>query len=463
MTAALVLLALPFGTFANFPPTVVIWVTASILFLLAFYGFRVSQRCGENPWLAPLSLLMSFYFFKYGWGALVVYYWDLFPWEAFPEIGSTYLRYGEKTHLPIASHLILLGGLGLYLGAGGPMPAVTRWLPALKWPIDDKKFELNLVLYTPIALFVFIILRPVMPVVIRDTVLLFGWIIWVIIVIASYRYFSSQGSGQAKWRILLIVISLFHFLLGLQTGMRGNFLYPGLLIVLGYVVARGRLPWRLLVAAIPILVFVVVPWLSLYKFLGKEETIPARVAVTSQQFAETEYRAAFELGLDSLVGRFAGSSASTLSVFSQYYPDPYPFEMGRSFLLTLEQLVPRVLWPEKPNLSLELDRYTVAVGMLPQEDDVDYGVTSAKFDAISEYYLNFGPIGVLLFSLLHGYFFRILYYWLVKRSDYEIGASLYIVFFVLNLDFLGVVQIFISATRQLVVWPVILYALSRKS
>ncbi|MDE2060662.1 MAG: O-antigen polysaccharide polymerase Wzy [candidate division NC10 bacterium] len=463
ITAALVLLALPFGTFANFPPTVVIWVTASILFLLAFYGFRVSQRRGENPWLAPLSLLMAFYFFKYGWGALAVYYWDLLPWEAVPGIGSTFLRYGEKAHLPTACHLILLGGVGLYLGAGGPMPAVARWLPALKWPIDHAKYSRNLVLYTPIALLVFVVLRPLMSVVIRDTVLLLGWIVWVILVIVSYRIFSPQTSGRAKWLMFLVLIFLAQLLLGLQTGMRANFLYPILLIVLGYVIARGRLPWKVLAAAIPLFMFVVGPWLTLYKLEGEVESISARISATSQQFAGTEFRAAFELGLDGLVGRFAGSGAGALSVFSQYYPDPYPFEMGRSFVLTLEQLVPRVLWPEKPNLSLELNRYTIAVGMLPNEDDIDYGVTSATFDAISEYYLNFGLIGVLLFAVLHGYFFRILYYWLVKRSNYEMGASLYIVFFFLNLDFFGVVQIFTSATRHLVVWPLILYGLSRKS
>jgi len=40
---------------------------------------------------------------------------------------------------------------------------------------------------------------------------------------------------------------------------------------------------------------------------------------------------------------------------------------------------------------------------------------------------------------------------------------MFLVLFVMNLEFYGVVQLFLSATRQLLVWPLILWVLSRKA
>ena len=102
---------------------------------------------------------------------------------------------------------------------------------------------------------IFIGLRSVMPIVIRDTVLLLGWIIWVILVIASHRFFSLRSGSRMKWLIFMTLIFLILPVLGFQTGMRANFLYPGFLIVLGYLVARRYLPWRPVIPAIVLLVF----------------------------------------------------------------------------------------------------------------------------------------------------------------------------------------------------------------
>ena len=460
LTFAAVLLLIPFGTFAEFPPSLVIWVTATLLFLLTFYCFTVARLSEENPWLTPASLLTSFYFFKYGWGALVVYHWDLLPWEVFPGIGDTFLYLGAKDFLPTSCQLILLAACGLYFGAAGAMPVITPRLPVLNWRIDPAKFELNLTLYVPLALALYILARPFLPLVIRDTVLLFGWAVWVIIVIGSYRVFTFHGRTKVKWVVLLVFTVLFHMVLGLHTGMRGNFLYPGLLIVLGYIIAKRRMPLKVLAIALPAIIFMVVPILTFYKSASVYgvQSVPDKLALTVEQTVSADAQTFFEIGLDSVFGRLAGSSAGALPVFSQNFPDPYPFERGRSFVLELQQLIPRILWPDKPNINVELNRYTASVGLLTEG-----GPTSQTFDAVSEYYLNFGLVGVFIFSFLHGYLYRVLYYWLVKRSHYEIGASIYIVFFFLNPDFVGVVLMLVSATRQLLVWPLMLWLLSRQS
>ena len=469
LACAGVLLAIPFGTFVEWPPDVVVLGTAVGLFFLAAHGYSLSKRQGENVWLAPVSLLGMFFFFKYGWGALVVYYWDVFPWETVPAEAGYFLRNGVKDNLPRAAHLMLLGGLGIYLGASGTMPAITRWLPSLKWPFDESKFQHNLILATPIALLVFIGMRPYLPAVIRDTVLHMGWIVWVFIVIASYRLFLiPSDQRRTAWTIFLVAVTLVHAILGFQTGMRGNFLYPLFLISLGYVIARGSVPWRLLLPVVLLLGLVAIPWLSAYKqaVMGESayaESMNARLLHANELYEVLDLRGSLESSLVNTAGRFAGSSAGALAVFSQFYPEPYPFEKGHTFVLELTQLMPRVVWPDKPNLSFELNQYTRAVHLLPEANPDDPGTTSATFDAISEYYLNFGALGVFLFSVLHGYFLKVLYYWLVRRSHYEIGAAMYLVFFFLNPDFLGIGNISVSATRLLVAWPVMFWVMSRKT
>src|SRR5438093_577811 len=74
-----------------------------------------------------------------------------------------------------------------------------------------------------------------------------------------------------------------------------------------------------------------------------------------------------------------------------------------------------------------------------------------------------GLAGVLLLSIAHGMYVRLLYEWLAVRSVFVIGAGCYVVVILLNHDFFGVFQMFLAHTRQLVVWPLVLYFMSRRS
>jgi hypothetical protein len=306
-----------------------------------------------------------------------------------------------------------------------------------------------------------------LPEAIRFIALLFGWIVWVLMVIVSYRFCLSNQADRLKWLILLTVMYASLVPLFLVTGMREHVFMPVLLIVLGYILARGRPPWKFIIVASVLLFFLISPWLSVYKISKSSVDIDKpffeRLEDTNAKLSLVSTRGRFELALYGLVARAAGAGAAFVPVYASYYPDVYPFEFGQTFLMELQTLIPRIVWPEKPNISLELNRYTSAVGMLREHDEYDESVTSATFDAVSEYYLNFGTTGVFFLSILQGYYFRILYEWLVRRSIYEIGGSVYLVLFFSNHDFFGVVQNFVSHTRQLPVWLFILYVMSRSS
>ena len=458
-----VLLILPFGSFSEVSPDFVVWVTALVILFLAVQSFRTSKLMEENPWTEPVSLLMTIYFFKYGFGALVVYYWEDFPWEAFPSFGTLLMVYSIKSNLPRACQLLLLGGMGLYLGASCPARRIGGWLPSLQWPIDYPKFMHNLVLYIPFALFIFIVGQWYLPVSIRFMVAIFGMSAWLLMAVASYRLFISNTVDRLPWLILLIFMYGSLFVLFLLTGMREHALKPIVMVGLGYILARGRLSLKFTLPAFVLIAFLISPWLSIFKSLSyAEQGISDRIIATSKELSLIPLGGRFELVLQGLVFRFVGSGPAFVSLYASYYPDTYPFALGQSFALELESLIPRVLWPEKPNLSLELNNYSIMVGVTPQSGGEDYGITSATFDAISEYYVNFGVAGVFIFSMLQGYWLRILYEWLVKRSNLEIGGSIYLAVFFMNHDFFGVVQVVVSLTRVLPVWLFLLYFMSRK-
>lgn len=440
-----------------------LWFTVALLFAIAAYAVIKTKIARANPWIAPISLLLGLYFMKYGAGLLLLYYWEDLPFTDFTDLGLVFATFRIRENIGTTCHIILIGGCGLYLGASQPMTRVSALLPTLRWPIDRSKFNQNLMLYTPIAVLLVAWTYYYLPLTIRDTVLLFGWIVFVLIVIASYEFFSSPLVGSVRWFFAILLMYGAVFSVFLSTGMREHAVKPALMVVIGYVLARRRFPFRIIVPLIPALVLFALPWLTLYKTVDVGETgLAEKIAATNQRLASVSVQGRLELSTAGTLARLFVGGPAFVSTYSQFYPSVYPYELGRSMIDQALSLIPRVAWPDKPNLSAQLNIYTRKVGILP-EAEFDPGSTTATFDAISEYYINFGLAGVLLLSIAHGMYVRLLYEWLVVRSAFLIGAGCYAVVILLNHDFFGVFQMFLAHTRQLVVWPLVLYFMSRRS
>lgn len=458
LLGTVVLLFRPQTWFESLPPALAVWGTCLILLGLAVVGFLVARRTGQNPWLDPLSLVSMYVWFRYGWGALVVFYWDRFPWRAVPALRSRFEAFGMRSNLESSCQILLLFGLALFLGLSLPVGGITRLLPAARWPVDERKFRTNLVLYTPVALFITIVLRYALPVSVQHTVSTFGWVSSALIAVASYWLFSSAYPAERRrWRWFVVIAVGSAEIAGFRTGMVNEFVYPVVAAIWGYLLARWRLPWKTMALVLAPAMLLILPWLTIYKGVAPGARMPvgARLAATEERLHAINYRAAAELTLDRFVARAAGPPM--LSVFTQYYPRAYPFLEGRTYWLELMSLVPRVLWPGKPEISPELNRYTAGVGMVRRG-----GNTSAVFDAPAEYWVNFGMFGVLLFSFLHGLYAKVLYDWLVVRSDYLIGGSIFAILISLNLDFYGVVEMITIHLHLVPVWLLVFYLLSRR-
>lgn len=441
-------------------PALVIWVTFLALLLIALVGFCEARRVGQNPWIAPVPLITGYYFFRYGWGSVVAYYWDQLPFEAVPDLRYDFMARGVRDNTATACPLMLLSGIGLYLGSTYLAPLVSRKLPVVvRWVVSETKLRRSVVSYAPIGLLICGLLRFMLPVEIRFTVLLFGSISSVLLVIVSYWCFNARTwRSSIKWGTFLAAYTLGSALLGLGSGMVGDFLHPLIYALLGYVLARRTYPWRFLAMAVPLGFLFVFPWLTIFKYYGQPRgadlSVGERVANTESMMSWLGYRACLELAVERSIGRLDGSWLP--AIFVQHYPAAQAFEQGRTFLLEASGLVPRILWPEKPDVSNELNRYSKAVGIVREGDDS----TSAVFDAVSEYYVNFGLVGVAILSLVHGCYLGVLYHWLAERLHYVIGASIFLVLFFENSDFFGIGQLIVSHVKIVSVWLLLFYCMS---
>ncbi len=456
LIAALALLLVPFRGFESLDREWVIWGTAIVLIALPVTAYLNANRNERNPWLDPVFLITAFFGFKYGFGALAANYWSALSWQGIPGAAATFERWGIWENLPASCHLFLLAGLGLYIGVSLPPPRILDTVPALRWRIDMQRFRLNLYLYTPLAMALFLVGRGFLPLVIRDSVLLLAWITWVVIVIAAAESFGRDQTDRGAWSGIIVIIFLGQVAMGLVVGMRGAFVYPLLLVGAGYAMARGRLPWVTVSLLGGALILIIVPWLTFYKLQSVEMPIVDRVRAASEEMSTTTVHGLLDNGIVAFIGRPVGIVGMT-ALFIQDVPDRSPFEYGGTFLVELIHIVPRIIWPEKPNMSAQLNVYSRRAGIVDLEDET----TSAVFDAVSEYYVNFGVIGVFVLSVLHGYYLRTLHRWLVERSLLVIGAPMFLVFILINFDFFGVVNTILSHTRQIPVWGLAFYVLSR--
>jgi len=457
LVGSVILLAFPFGSFSQLPESAVIWGTTGVLFCLAVYAFRLAKENGENPWITPMSLIIYYYFYRYGWGTLVAYYYDSLPWKYNPDMGEMFLRHGIKANLANTCHFLLLGGLGFFLGLGLSTRAICDLLPKLRWPVDEERFKHNLVIYSPFAVFAYAFLgKSLEGGELQYFISLFGWIIGVIFILGSYWLFTSSSvSERNRWLLFVVCLYASSLILACLTGSVGHFLFPLLFIIVGYILARRSLPKKLILISFILSFLVLLPILTIFK----QEIEPLffrRISNSIDKFIDIGFMGRTEIALER--GLFRLSSVRLPAVFSQYYPNTFPYEHGNTFKIEIMAQIPRILWPQKPNYALELNYYTYSIGMLDKPDQ-----TSGIMDAISEYYINFGIFGVFIFSLLHGYYFKILYDWLCRRSNYLIGASVFLAIFFNNIDFNGLLNQLARHVRMLLVWLVLLYQISKKT
>lgn len=456
LLAGIVLLGIPMGEFQRYNMGIVSWATFLTTLLVCLGGFRIALRNSDNPWVEPSFLITAYYFVKFGFGALVIYYWDQYPWHS-QYLAERFFMYGIRDHLGNACQIILVGAVGFGFGLSVSPGPIVKYLPRVMWEVDEERFRRNLWLFTPIPLGISTVLQFLVPVEAVGSVVLLGWVLTAMAIVATYWMFTSTGADRKQWIIYVIGIGVAMLAVGLITGMVSEFMKPAVMVAWGYMLARKQFPWKTVGIVVLVGFLTIFPWMTIYKYVSwNEMPLEQRLEVTKEMMHQLSFVESLELTVDRFLAR--GVGAPFPAIFSRFYPEVYPYEWGRTFLIELEGLVPRVLWEDKPQTSVELNKYSMIVGLVGEQSK-----TSAVFDAVTEYFINFGLPGVFFCCIIHGFYMNFLFEWLVRRSHYLMGAAVYLALFTLNNDFFGFMQLFVLFhIKNFPVWIFLFYLMSRR-
>lgn len=92
-----------------------------------------------------------------------------------------------------------------------------------------------------------------------------------------------------------------------------------------------------------------------------------------------------------------------LCLVVQYTPERQPHLNGETYGYVLPQLVPRLLWPEKPRSHIATYRLSIYYGL--QDEDATERTTIA-FGLLAEAYANFGLLGGVALGIVFGFVFK---------------------------------------------------------
>ena len=87
------------------------------------------------------------------------------------------------------------------------------------------------------------------------------------------------------------------------------------------------------------------------------------------------------------------------AIVIDWTPDRQPYLYGETYGYVLPQLVPRLVWPDKPRSHVATYRLSIYYGL--QDEDATESTTIA-FGMLTEAYANFGLIGAILLGLFWG-------------------------------------------------------------
>jgi hypothetical protein len=205
------------------------------------------------------------------------------------------------------------------------------------------------------------------------------------------------GGGLPRARLALIAMTVVQMMVGFITGFKANTLEPLLFVVLAYAACRGRFPWRAAVVGILFTFLFVIPVNSLYRQAVRDGGQAQATALSSALAAGPKFRPSHAL-TDAYQYAFTRYRLiDSVALIQKDTPNPFAYGNGsKYFLLPAMIVVPRPLWPSKPELN-EASTFIHTYYGLPAEVNSATGLTQ-----IGDLYRNFGRRGVLAGMLLWG-------------------------------------------------------------
>ena len=245
----------------------------------------------------------------------------------------------------------------------------------------------------------------------------FGTVVWYISVIA----FSALPLVAFLWLVLvrrlrkvtsldLLLIPAFlstRMISGARVNASlGTIVFPLLLIGVAEVSLKRKLPWPMITVVACLILF-----LQPGKARLRHEMNRGTVGIGMMDAVVRWFGISISEWEDVLAGNSpldkqltATSSRSSLLTMTglilEKTPEIVPYQLGASYPLLMKNLVPRVLWPEKPSANLANQFFQVEYGVTER---INLKAVSIACGFEAEGYMNFGWLGVLATGLIVGF------------------------------------------------------------
>lgn len=133
----------------------------------------------------------------------------------------------------------------------------------------------------------------------------------------------------------------------------------------------------------------------------------------------------------------ATSRTDLIHQFAHIYsltPDTVPFQYGSTYSYFAVALIPRAIWPDKPEAGSANNFFAVAYGITTED-----GVKRSTFGVslLGEGYINFGVAGVLLIMALQGAILALLQHVFGSSKSGAGGQAVFLAFFIFFLNGVG--------------------------
>lgn len=242
-----------------------------------------------------------------------------------------------------------------------------------------------------------------------------GWaLIW-------YEYFGGRLVRSQKLLLATVFIPMAVVILMLTIGGKMLAITILGLPAIAYWYTRRRMPWRTILAALLLLVFVIFPIYNNYRLQKRDLGTRERLGKTLQVASEWDSSTFYTNSIESFMGRMA--VVTSMAAVLRDVPESVEFRRGDTLLLLpISMFIPRILWPDKPNIMTgrEFGVTFQLVGGIDRETQIAPTV-------LADFYWNFHLPGVLIGMFLLGGFYRLCYQRYGASTGYDpIGKAIWL-------------------------------------
>ncbi|GEM_PF-4299826 len=263
--------------------------------------------------------------------------------------------------------------------------------------------------------------------------------------ICFFEWLKKQN--QKKYLIISILLLLLELVYALPSGSKERVLLP-IAILLFLWSLKGGLPLAPVIFFSSIFIFFIFPFIGLYRSLF----------LTGDMFID--FQRAFDLYIDLFRGfnleklnliltpMFAERLNYSIIVAKivEDTPHIWDFKLGYSYLMFFIAIIPRIIWHNKPAVSIFANDFGRDYGFI---SPVDY-MTSIDMTWVGEMFINFGWYGILC-GFFYGLFYQIIYSYFLKNGKisvlsaffYSIGLYYMVRGGMFTIQFVGVVKIYL--------------------